>query len=564
MTERSRGYIALSAAVLIGVVVASYLIWYVLAGGPWWDSHESIWYPVRVVEYVEAWRAGAVYPRWCPDLYGGYGYPFFNFYAPGFYFVAGVFHVVGFSPVAACKAGIFVFTVIGAMSSYVLAARESGRRAVALLASVLFVVAPYRMCQILMRGDLAEYSALALAPFAIAGMRALLDENRNGQLLPRRLFAGAVLAHGAVWFAHTITGLCTTGILVLLVVGAAIRGPRRRAMIGAGALVLGLLLTAVYTLPAWVERGLVRIEELRSGIWHPTKNLVAMEFILSPGFFSIGWPAKIIAFLAPLALAFRAVMPSRARLLGWWLGGLALTSVMLGWSAPLWDTLPLVSFIQFPWRLLGFVSICAAVVLALMVARVVPATARLRMPILIVVALLVGGSELAAIGRPKPLDHPTLAALDSAHLRSKMYSSVVANEYLPRTVTSPPSAPRAYTIAASAPGIETHTRPSNPLTIDLRLTAHAQGVVDLALFAFPGWKMRVLSGDPRRLRQEISPTGLLRIAVLEPGDFHVVVAFALTPLRAVATTISLAVLLSLVGLLLHARWRQAKIGGERR
>ena len=35
----------------------------------------------RAAELGRTLRAGAVYPRWAPDLYLGYGYPIFNYYA---------------------------------------------------------------------------------------------------------------------------------------------------------------------------------------------------------------------------------------------------------------------------------------------------------------------------------------------------------------------------------------------------------------------------------------------------------------------------------------------------
>jgi hypothetical protein len=38
---------------------------------------------LRALEASSLLRAGVLYPRWAPDFYLGYGYPFFNFYAPG-------------------------------------------------------------------------------------------------------------------------------------------------------------------------------------------------------------------------------------------------------------------------------------------------------------------------------------------------------------------------------------------------------------------------------------------------------------------------------------------------
>jgi uncharacterized membrane protein len=51
----------------------------------------------RTMEMVSAWADGVYYPRWAPNLAFGYGYPIFNFAPPLPYFIAGAFHVLGFS-----------------------------------------------------------------------------------------------------------------------------------------------------------------------------------------------------------------------------------------------------------------------------------------------------------------------------------------------------------------------------------------------------------------------------------------------------------------------------------
>ena len=49
----------------------------------------------RALEASHLLRSGVLYPRWAPDFYLGYGYPFFNFYAPGAHLLAGwIAHLV--------------------------------------------------------------------------------------------------------------------------------------------------------------------------------------------------------------------------------------------------------------------------------------------------------------------------------------------------------------------------------------------------------------------------------------------------------------------------------------
>ena len=51
----------------------------------------------RLFLFDTALKQGQWYPRWVDWLGFGYGYPMFNFYPPFIYFIAQLFHVVGFS-----------------------------------------------------------------------------------------------------------------------------------------------------------------------------------------------------------------------------------------------------------------------------------------------------------------------------------------------------------------------------------------------------------------------------------------------------------------------------------
>ena len=50
---------------------------------------------LRTLEVSHLLREGVLYPRWAPDFYLGYGYPFFNFYAPGAHLLAALAALTG-------------------------------------------------------------------------------------------------------------------------------------------------------------------------------------------------------------------------------------------------------------------------------------------------------------------------------------------------------------------------------------------------------------------------------------------------------------------------------------
>ena len=57
----------------------------------------------RTHQLVTALRDGHFPVRWMPDANYGFGYPFFNFYAPLSIYIAGIFNIIGFQIVTAIK-----------------------------------------------------------------------------------------------------------------------------------------------------------------------------------------------------------------------------------------------------------------------------------------------------------------------------------------------------------------------------------------------------------------------------------------------------------------------------
>src|SRR5687768_2543607 len=52
---------------------------------------------LRLALLDRSMAAGMLLPRWSPELLLGFGYPLFNFYAPGAYYVAELFQLGGLS-----------------------------------------------------------------------------------------------------------------------------------------------------------------------------------------------------------------------------------------------------------------------------------------------------------------------------------------------------------------------------------------------------------------------------------------------------------------------------------
>jgi hypothetical protein len=143
-------------------------------------------------------------------------------------------------------------------------------------------------------------------------------------------------------------------------------------------LLLGLLLSAFFWIPALSEGGLVNQDQWYGGYYDPEMHFVYPHQLLEPGWgfgisqpgpddvqqgalsFQLGAVPLVLAILALIGL--RAIPSGRRRelwlLLGWLLLAIFLMLPISTWA---WRTIGFVSFAQFPWRWLMIAALPLAV-----------------------------------------------------------------------------------------------------------------------------------------------------------------------------------------------------------
>ena len=499
----------------------------------WWESHETIRYPIRVVEYLEGWRAGWFYPRWAPDLLGGCGVPFFNFYPPLLFFACSLLSVLsGCSPLTALKLVVLGLAILGAWSTYALAWQETRRQDASWLASIAYTYLPYRSVELFERGSLAEFAAYSTLPAVILGYRRLFlakDPSKSAVL--------ASLAHASVILFHTLSGLVTTGFLAVWLFWRALGGGRSRAILGLTSWTLALGLSSVYLVPAYFERNQVHLKKALSFPYLSEFNTLVWFQAARPSFtpgllfwvFSILWLAQV---LAPRGRSsWRRVHP-------WMLLAWLTFLVLFQWAVPLWRVIPYGNELQFPWRLLGLVGLFSALGLAEgWAASVAPSSAVNRVAWL---ALLLGPLTLGAQRQVRPSRTPLLTP---EAIRAENTSTCSVDEYLPIAV---PYAPRPEALGdcwSSHPSIQVEMQGRHGLDHWLTVRAAREGDVRLAIHAFPGWRLSGVGS------LGADSNGFLRIRLPLPGNYRLRLWFDTTPLRSAAALLSWVSVLSIVPLI---------------
>jgi 6-pyruvoyl-tetrahydropterin synthase related domain len=531
---------------------------------------------LRALEASHLLRAGVLYPRWAPDFYFGYGYPFFNFYAPGAHMLVSGLALTGLGVLRGMVAAQVFALLLYPTGAYLaakalLTTTRTAKSAApaALLCAALYLYAPLRWRELFIQGNLSQLLALALLPWCAW---ALTHAARRSSL---RWAAGAGILLALLVYVHhpsallAFPSLAVYSLAVAVIAGANLRSPRARRSVGAvaGAFCLGVLLSTPFWLPAIAEQRYVNITSIEQGMFSARLNLLSLGELLSPARLqdeaalnpfmpnSLGIAQAALA-LAGLATAIlwivkgnratarsndfsRASREVAATDPAWSrrqagiallvVAALLLASlvVMLPVAVGAWEALPLARLIAFPWRMLGPALLWAALLGG---AGLFLAPVRFRTPALAALLILVPLS-IAPYLFPRafaPMAEPTLADLTRYEIEGGARGTASANEYLPIWV-SDPDPPREMTAdigtgrapdrldRASLPaGAEAETLLQAPLEDVFRLTLPEPATVRIRRFYFPGWEARV--DDRRTPITAGEPYGLIEVPV--PAGEH--------------------------------------------
>ncbi len=333
-------------------------------------THDGLYHVFRAVQMDVCLAESDLYPRWAPDFVQGLGYPVFNFYAPLLSYLLVALHWLGLTFVDALKAGIALALLASGIGTYLFSCDLLGRRG-ALLAAAAYVYAPFQLMEAYVRADVPEQLALAWLPFVLLSFRSLVEAPSAGRL------GLAAVAYAALILTHNLTAFFFSPFLLLYVVLAlAFRRAWRAAPVALLGLALGVGLSAFYWLPALGEQGWVQIEraikEPRFSFRDHFLPLDQMLGVEPPHDLREGnaWPehrlgvSQVALAVLGLAALFRRGLSSQTR---WHLALFALSAVALAFlmteaATAVWEAVPYLAFLQFPWRLLGMASLAVAFV----------------------------------------------------------------------------------------------------------------------------------------------------------------------------------------------------------
>ena len=317
-------------------------------------GHDFDFHLVSWFDALNSWQHGIVYPHWTSSANYGAGEPRFVFYSPLTWMMG------------AALGSVLPWTMVPIVLTFLmlagtgLAVRALGREVLedgaAALAGCVALFSGYALFTAYERSAFAELAGGVWIPLVL--LYALTNGRRNNV----RCVVLLALAIAGAWLSNPTVGVMACYLLaaVALVRTLVERSwtPLLRASAGAA---LGMGLIAVYLLPAAYEQRWVDIHQVTEDPEQTLENnwLFAVHADPAMGYHDqvLHTASMIAVIMIALAVCGLLVCLRRGRLPGarsWWvplaLVPFAVLLLQFPFSRPLWNLMPEVRFLQFPWR----------------------------------------------------------------------------------------------------------------------------------------------------------------------------------------------------------------------
>ncbi len=536
----------------------------------------------RIAEITRAATEGQFPIRWSANFDRGYGMPLFEFYAPLPYYVGGFLWWLGMPMVLILKilwGGCSALTLLGAY----LLGKTWFRRSAGIVAAAALTLAPYRAVNLFVRGALSESWGIMAMPWVLYGLTRIIRGQKFGWLVLSLSVTTLCLSHNLMTILFLpLAMLFGFGLLL-------IERPQdfwRKAFSITGSVALGVGLAGYYLIPAFLEKDLTKVAQITGGYFdYHLHFLYIRQFLQSRwGYGGSNWgPDDGISFFLGwgqlLGLVFSVVIMGRSiditrelmKKKSWtsqaiWtkikafflhkssplltyglLGVLTVVSVgmTIGRSSLVWDLIPALEFVQFPWRWLGPGVVFMSLLLAVSVSRLESIKQRYLYVAVLVVVMVVGNARYF---RPETVlaDPSGLYATDPGSIQT--WLSEVLNDYVP--IQMPHHLELVPPTAVAFLGEKPVT--SEQILINrgheklITVSPVTETLLTWSIADFPGWKVAI---DGKAALKERVSFGLIGV-VVPPGEHKVSVQWQDTPIRFFGDLVTVLTAIIFLGLLM--------------
>lgn len=555
-----KNFLLIHKEFIIGLVLTLSLLWPLWAA-PYFTHHDDV-QVIRLYEMDKCIKDYQIPCRWVPDLGGLYGYPIFNYYAPLPYYFGELILLLANNLIFAAKV-MFGISFLGAyIFMYLLASKLWGKMGGS-IAAIFYSFAPYHALDFYIRGAMGEMWALMFFP-AIFWVLVKLEEKTNIfhlLLLAISLFALIV--------SHNLSAMIFLPFVLLWAVLLFLKRRNSRFLwFCLGSVIIGIMLSAFYLLPAIFEKDLVHLETTVEGYFSYTEHFKGFKKLFLERSWGYGSSIREVPGAEKDKLSYQI---GWVHLLGWLLAGVSakilwkkqrwLSAVIIFCSVSillsvfminprslfLWKLIDLLKYLQFPWRFLLLIIFFISLISGSLLSLNIKNKNWLWMALILSVVIL-----NFSYFRPEKFIQTNDALLLTGQNWDKQIKRSIF-DYLPIFAKEPPAelAKERYQILTGDSRVFDFKEGTNWFSFKTETRTHT--IIRLSQYYFPDWKI-YLDGRKAQVEYKNNSLGLMTL-ILGKGNHTIEAKFYDTPIRTVANLITLGGFIAVVVLcLISSGW----------
>ncbi len=481
---------------------------------------------VRIDVMSQELKSGQFPVRFVNELGNGGGYFLYNFYSPLVYYIGSFFHLLGFSLVKATKLTFLLGYVLGLLGTFVLL-KKYVSYSFSILGAGIFITSIYLAYDSYTRGALGEFFAFSLLPWVFWSFLKLKD---RGSYL-NMCVAG--LSYAVLILTHNITSYCVFPFLALIFfIG---KFEKKSLLHFIGAVSLGLMISATYTIPLFFDYKFVNLSS------NPSITGQYLTNFLNPlelsGLSKTNFPFRpplmgFTIFIPTLAIILFKLLKKKKNpiIIYASIGFLISVFIVSDLSQFIWEGLPYLKFVQFPWRFLSVATILSTIILVIFFSKK-KYIGKIAIILITLSSIFVYSSYF------RPTDGYNY--ISKYRAEDPCQTTTWANEYLPTWIKECLVANNKTPLVSGKAQVSNLNQESNGRVIKFNSVSDG-GKLLIRRYFFPGWTVFV---DENKVEAySDGPNGLLAFNV-PSGNHEIKVMLVETQINTLSNLMSFSALL---------------------
>lgn len=519
----------------------------------------------QLIDFYYNIQEGIIFPQWAGDLCGGYGCPVYEIEYILPYYIASLFHFVGFSFLTSLKLVLAFSFIASGITMYFWAKEEFGDIP-GFVAAIFYLFTPYHLIDLHFRASIGEVLSFVFIPLLFLFCKRLMEKKKIKYFFLEALTVLLIL------LSHSSTSIITIPLTLIYGVVLWLRLPRKEKNIvlfflPLFSIVYGILLSTFYWLPALHD---VQYTWWRFTTYGDFKPF--WDYLFSPimyGFLFqghqgeyrliIGYPQVLFILFAIFLLVKNKIdKKQKLFLIVLLLSFFVLFFMLLSQSNFIWHYITILHTFITVWRLLVPISFITAAIAGIVIKNITK-------PILIIfICYITINSTILNWGNRKmipPLANPfiTTDAIYTEYFESEKPEFVTEfkkhlNEF-DKIIANPPSQPIQFLSGNGKFTQIKKTQTSHEYILQIANNSVLRENTDY----FPGWQVKANNIKIPINYEEKKNDSFGKITfALSKGLYLIDVNFTDTPLRGFAKVVSIVSLTCGIFFLLIMRIKNSK------